>query len=340
MHITLVDDSVAFDGLSPATRPLGGAERAFAALAEALARRGHTVEAFNASPYGLAVAGVRWEPLGGRRPSRTDWLIAYRKPELLDFVRHAGQRVLWNTAPARRLNRPDLRAALDRYAPFLLLIAEAQAGFDRHGLTAALLPMAASEPYRAVVAPEPAAAPYAVVTTHPAHGLDTLLTLWRERIRPAVPGAELVLCSTLLARAEAGGAIDPALHAVAGQALEARGDGVRIVRPMGDVGMAALYAGASVHLYPGHPDDMGAYTLIDSQASGCPAVARTVGAVPERIANGVSGYLVPDDESFANLAILLLSHADSRALLGAEARGRFRRLDWDNAAGALEGWLA
>jgi len=338
MHITLVDDSVAFDGLSSATRPLGGAERAFAALAEALARRGHTVEAFNASPYGLTVNGVRWEPLDGRRPSRTDWLIAYRRPERLDFVRHVGRRVLWLTAPPRRLNRPDVRAALDRYSPFLLLIAEAQAGFDRRGLSAALLPMAVAPPYRSVTIP-PAQPPYALVTTHPAHGLDSLLTLWREQIRPAAPGSELVLCSALLARAESGGAIDPALHPVATQALDAREDGVRIVRPMGEAGMAGLYAGASVHLYPGHPDDMGAYTLIDSQASGCPAVARPVGVAAERITNGVTGYLAPDDESFANLAALLLTHPDTRALLGTEARARFRRLDWDNAAGALEGWL-
>lgn len=338
MHVTLVDESVAFDGLSPATRPLGGAERAFAALAEALARRGHTVEAFTATPAALEVAGVRWQPFGARRPSRTDWLIAYRKPELLDFVAKAGRRVLWLTGPARQMNAAPARAALDRHAPFLLLIAEAQASFDRRGLTAALLPMAVTPPY-ADAEPAPARPPYAIATTHPAHGLDTLLTLWRERIRPAAPEAELWLCSALLARAKAGGAIDPALHPVAQQALDARADGVRIVRPEGDVGMARLYAGASVHLYPGHPDEMGAYTLMDSQACGCPAVARPLGAAPERIANGVSGYLVPDDDSFANLAALLLTHDDTRALLGAEARARFRRLDWDNAAGALEGWL-
>ena len=41
-HIVMADDGIAFDGASAAAGPLGGAETAFVALAEALARRAAT----------------------------------------------------------------------------------------------------------------------------------------------------------------------------------------------------------------------------------------------------------------------------------------------------------
>jgi glycosyltransferase involved in cell wall biosynthesis len=103
--------------------------------------------------------------------------------------------------------------------------------------------------------------------------------------------------------------------------------------------MAALFANAALHRYPGHPDDMGCFTLMESQATGCPAVARPHGAVSERVVNGVSAYVVPDDDSFANLAVLLLTNPDLRATMGAEARSLYRARTWDNTAAVLEGWI-
>ena len=57
MHITLVDDSIPFDGYSASSRALGGAEKAFASLPGALARRGHTVAVFNRCRWSMYVEG-------------------------------------------------------------------------------------------------------------------------------------------------------------------------------------------------------------------------------------------------------------------------------------------
>ncbi len=46
-NIVMADDGIRFDGTTPELGPLGGAETAFIALAEALARRGHRVLARN-----------------------------------------------------------------------------------------------------------------------------------------------------------------------------------------------------------------------------------------------------------------------------------------------------
>ena len=49
-----------FDGRAAETKPLGGAETAFVALAEALAQRGHDVEVRNRCDEAVAFKGVRW----------------------------------------------------------------------------------------------------------------------------------------------------------------------------------------------------------------------------------------------------------------------------------------
>lgn len=339
MHITLVDDSIPFDGYSAASRPLGGAEKAFASLPGALARLGHTVQVFNRCRWGMHIENAQWETFDGKKPLRTDLLIAYRKPQLLEFVRAAGKRAFWFTGPARQLQRPATRDLLDTHKPLLLLVAEAQArDLDPRGSKAALLPMAVRSDYLNGE-PRRQDPPRAIVTTHPAHGLDWLLDLWITKIRPRVPDAELHIHSMTLAAAAEGRDIDEALRPLATKVMEAAAHGVSVLRPQGDHLMAEALKEASVHLYPGHADDMGAYTLMESQAAGCPAVIRPLGGAPERITDGHSGYVAPDDDAFANLAALLLSDRAVQAQMSAEARALWKGRSWDGVAAALEGWL-
>ncbi len=339
MHITLVDDSIPFDGYSAASRALGGAEKAFASLPGALARRGHTVQVFNRCRWGMYVEGAQWETFEGKKPLRTDVLIAFRKPSLLEFIRQAGKRVLWFTGPGRLLERDATRETLATHKPLILLTAEAQArDFKARGLTAGLLPAAVRSDFL-TGEPRPASPPHAIVTTHPAHGLDWLLGLWTGRIRPLVPDAELHIHSTTLAKAADGGEVEAELRPLADKALAAREHGVVISRPQGDYLMAGAYQEATVHLFPGHADDMGAFTLMESQATGCPAVIRPLGAAPERVTDGVTAYVAPDDDAFVNLTALLLKDATLRRSMGAEAAARYATSTWDAAAATLEGWI-
>ena len=61
--VVMADDGIAFDGAMAESAPLGGAETAFVALAEALAGRGHRVEVRNRCAAALTHNGVRWAPL-------------------------------------------------------------------------------------------------------------------------------------------------------------------------------------------------------------------------------------------------------------------------------------
>jgi len=338
MHITLVDDSIAFDGFTPSSRPLGGAEKAFASLPGALARRGHTVEVYNRCRWAMTVEDARWNGWDGRKPLATDLLIAFRKPSLLEFMRQARRRVLWHTGPGRMLERRATRILLADNQASVLLVSDAQRG-ETESPVAGTLPPALRKDFLADIAMRPRVPPTAVVTTHPAHGLDRLLDLWAARIRPMVPEAELQVYSTTLANAAEGEAPPPDLAAIAAKVLALAEHGVTVLRPQGDQLMADAFRQARVHLYPGHADDVTAFTLMESQAVGVPAVARRLGAAPGRIADGRSGMVAADDESFANLAVLLLSDDQLYRSQSAEARALYRGRDWDAAAAALETML-
>src|SRR5215472_9776775 len=98
--VVMADDGIAFDGAMAETAPLGGAETAFVALAEALAARGHRVEVRNRCRAAIAHKGVCWAPLSRDFPQTCDLYIGNRSHRVIGLVRRAGRRVLWLHNPA------------------------------------------------------------------------------------------------------------------------------------------------------------------------------------------------------------------------------------------------
>ena len=337
MNILFLDDSFAFDGFSPSSRPLGGAEKAFASLPGALARRGHTVSVYNRCRWAVRADGVEWNPLeGADLPAVTDVLIALNRPALLKSVRLVTkQRILWYSGPPRLLRRPAAQAVLEDGKALTLLFTAAQMR-DGDGLKTALLPPALRSEYLSEQSPTPTVPPVAVVTTHPAWGLDSLVRMWSESIHPALPEAELHIYSAILSTEPQNGDEWLPLRA---QIQAAEGHGVRVKRPLYDQEMARIYREARVHLYPGHPDDMTAFTLLESQACGLPAVIRPLGAAPERVENGQTAYVAPDEAAFANLTQMMLADDGLQGSLAQAARQRCRGWDWDRAARHLDSLL-
>ena len=117
MRFAFVDDSYAFDGYSPSSQPMGGPEKAFALLPQALAQRGHAVVAFSRTTYATTVDGAKWEPFDLERPADTDVLVALRLPRLLDQVASARRRVLWCGGDPAELDRDEAKAALAKHRP-------------------------------------------------------------------------------------------------------------------------------------------------------------------------------------------------------------------------------
>ncbi len=340
MRITFIDDSIPFDGLTPPARPLGTAEKAFASLPDALSRRGHEVTVFNRCPFRVVVEGAVWEPWETPRPAETDVLIVFRKPALLDAVDEAGHRILWLAGDARYLERPANLARLEAHRPTLVFMGESHRGTwsGRAELPVRVIPPGLRRDYLDDPVEEVALAdpPVAVATTHPLHGLDWLLDVWVDRIHPRKPEAILHVYSAALDKAELGGPLAEPFHAVFEKYKAARGSGVAVRPPLADPGMADAYRSARAHLYPGSPREVYCGTLAESQAVGLPAVARPVGAVPERLVDGETGFLAPDEESFAEAALRLLDDDETYARLSVAARGRAAGRGWDEVAAAFE----
>lgn len=337
MRIILVDDSIPFDGYTPGGQPLGGAEKAFASLPGALVRRGHQVTVFNRCRYRMTIEGAQWETWEAQRPLQADVLIAFRKPSLLREIRQVRKRLLWLTAPAGYLAHPQCRDVLDETKPTLVFLGPTHhASWSGGPLRAAVVPPGLRRDYMADAPASLALPPRAVVTTHPSHGLDWLLRLWVERIRPEMPQAELHVYSMVLDKGQLGGEVPDALRPLLAQAVAAREHGVVVLRPKGDMGMAEDYRSARLHLYPGHADDMGCFTLMESQACGLPAVARPLGAACERLRDGQTGWVVPDDDAFVNVTLRIMRDDEVFWNLNRDARLHQAARSWDVAAAEFE----
>ena len=340
MLVTLVDDSIPFNGMTPAYQPIGGAEKAFASLPAALARQGHVVRAVNRSPNSLGFENVSWIHWDGRKPPITEVLIAFRKPLLLEFTRATRARILWVTGPPAYLHRPAVHDVLNRTDAKLVFLGNAHSeAYRTEGENAIYYRSIAPgvrEEYRTVEEMTPDDPPVAVVTTHPRHDLGWLLDLWVERIRPQAPNAELQVYSAALKRAQDGEEIADELKPIHEKAHAAAEHGVSIMPPSGDRDMAKAYARARVHLYPGSEREMYCSTLAESQAVGLPAVARPMRAVKERFTDRQSGFLAPDDDAFVENALAMLNDDDAFWTASKTARRTGRGRSWDSVASEFE----
>lgn len=340
MDILLVDDSIPFDGFTPASQPLGGVEKAFARLPAALKRRGHTVRVINRCAHAIEAEGVPWQPWDTPPPDRCDVLIAHRKPALLDFEVKAEKRILWlGGATAGSLKQGGNGDILARHssAPIVFNGPTHHVGCPITLATRAVtIAPGVRRLYREAKAMAPANAPRAVTTVHPLRGLGWLLELWETSLHPLVEQAELYVYSAALTRGLTGNQVPAAIKPLFDRAMGLKDKGVVIQRPRADSGMAQAYREARVHLHPGHGDETYCSTLAESQAVGLPAVTRRAAAATERVRDGESGFVAPDDEAFANCAMLLLTADNVFEGRSQDAVAHQRGRGWDDAAADFE----
>ena len=90
MKILMLDQSIGFDPKDREARPLGTAQRAFIALAEALVARGQQVEARRNGGIDRDMHGVAWRQLDAELPpfggDAVDTVIVWRDPALLSHA--------------------------------------------------------------------------------------------------------------------------------------------------------------------------------------------------------------------------------------------------------------
>ncbi|WP_419799481.1 MAG: glycosyltransferase [Terasakiella sp.] len=342
MHITIIDDSIAYDGNSPMIQPLGGTEKAVASLAPALAKRGHDVCVINRIEQGAMIDGVSWVPFDAPRPPETDVVICVKKPQLMDEFPDVENKLLWLATPAKILNKPKYQALMEKHNPIVVFMGDAHYRtwepwkYFRKGI---VTPGVRHE-YLTEAECAPLKPPRAIVTTNPLHGLDRLIDLWTDNIMGQVgDDAELHIYSAGLFKAQNGGDVPDKLRPVFDKVQGAAEHGVKVLKPGSDLEMAQAYRQAACHIYPGVETEMYCSTLAETQAIGLPCVARPIGACSERVKNGQTGFLVPDVESMANVTVHLLTKSASRENMSRDCRMMQRARTWDVAAAEFEALL-
>ncbi|MBV8504282.1 MAG: glycosyltransferase family 4 protein [Alphaproteobacteria bacterium] len=336
--VVMADDGIAFDGVMAQTAPLGGAETAFVALAEALAARGHQVDARNRCLAAVTHNGVRWAPLSNDIPRACDLYIGNRSHRVIGLVRRAERRLFWLHNPASYLKKPRYLWRLVRYRPTLVVTGAYHAATIPRWLPCGgrrIIPYGIVDQFRGASPREPPP-PRAIFTSNPLRGLNWLLDLWVARIAPAVPEAELHIY--------AGGAVYGMIGTPRARSMEnvlARAEalaelGIRRFAPVGRMELAAALLGARVMLYRGDPGETFCLALAEAQAMGVPAIVQPRGSAAERVIEGITGRVVEDDDAFAMAAIAVLRDDALWRRWHLAALAKQGGSSWDAVAGKFE----
>src|SRR5712671_1264915 len=333
--VVMADDGIAFDGVMAEEGPLGGAETAFAALAEALARRGHEVRVWNHCHAALSHKGVSWSPFAGGVPMACDLYIGNRGHRVIGLVREAGRRLFWLHNPAGYLKKPRNMWRLARYRPILITTGAYHATTVPEWLPCGgreTIPYGVFDRFRAATPREPPP-PRAIFTSNPLRGLDWLLDLWVTRIAPAVPQAELHIYA---GETVYGSTRAPRMEAVLARAGSLAAHRIRRFAPVGRAELAAALSGARVMLYRGDPGETFCLALAEAQAMGVPAIVKPLGSAGERIVDGKTGRIAQDDDGFAAAAVGVLRDDELWRRWHLAALARQRGLSWDTVAARFE----
>lgn len=308
-RVVMADASIPFDGVTAAAGPLGGAETAFVALAEALAARGHQVEVRNLCKAPITHHGVSWAPLGAGVPEKCDLYIGNRGHRMIGLVPHPRHRVLWLHNPGYYLRKPRMAWRIAWYRPNIVTTGAYHAATVPSWLICGgrtIIPYGILDQFRHAERREPPP-PRAIFTSNPLRGLDWLLDLWISRIKPAVPAAELhIYAGTAVYGGSAAKHAD-SMNAVLARAESLTSASVCRHQPVGRDALIEVLSGARAMLYRGDLGETFCLALGEAQALGVPAVVTPLGAVAERIADGRSGRVATTDDEFVEAAIAVLS---------------------------------
>jgi hypothetical protein len=338
--IVMADWGLAFDGQTLREGPLGGAESTFVALAEALAARGHQVAAYTKGGRRLDLAGVSWFDAQQGLPEAADLYIANRSDRLLRAVPKARAMAFWLHNPASYLLKWRYLWKLALRRPTLVFLSQAHAQtYPAWGPGGArvVIGHGTAEPFLTTPPAQDIPPARAVFLSNPLHGLDWVLDCWEHHVAPQMPTAHLELFSGA-ATYKAQGPKAEQMAAVLARAEDLAGAGVVLRTPLPKDALAVELAQARVLIYRGEPGEAFCLAVADAQAMGVPAVVSAVGALPERVHDGVTGFVTPagDQAAFGAAVVRLLNddllwQQQHNASLDLQ-----RQWGWDETAAAFE----
>jgi glycosyltransferase involved in cell wall biosynthesis len=176
----------------------------------------------------------------------------------------------------------------------------------------------------------------AVFLSNPLRGLEPLLSIWRDDIRPFAPCAELhVFSGPQVYAGDARRRHGEEMDAVLRKAAEMADDGVVLRQPLAKDALAKELAEARVLLYLGDVGETFCLAVAEAQAMGVPAVVRPIGAVAERVRHGETGFVAQSDREFAQSALRLLTDDKLWSKMSRASMAQRPALSWRDAAASF-----
>lgn len=327
-RIAFIHSTAEYDGASLRENALAGAQSSTVQLAEALAARGHEVIGLTAIEAPSDLNGVSWRPICSGDPVEVDLAVANNNASDLFLVR-ARKRVVWIRVARKfdRFLRKGGALATFRYLPGAVLQGSYHAAsvsrfipYSRriiipHGVWDLFLTAPTAD------SPPPARAVFA---SQAYRGLDRVVRLWVNAIRPRLPNAELHVFTTDWSP---GPDIDV-------DNLE--NEGVILRGLVSKQQLADEYRSARVMLYHGHKDEAFCNAAAEAVAMGVPVVTEGIGCLWEKVSHDETGFLAPTDQEFVEAAVGVLSDDALWHRLHEGALATRGDYTWDKAAARWE----
>jgi glycosyltransferase involved in cell wall biosynthesis len=338
--IIIADDTSAYDGTYLESRPLGGTESSVIRLAQALARRGHQVTAFTNCAAPVVHDGVAWQPLGGPRPEDCDLYIAVQHPRLFGFVRRPKRRAVWTVWQPNEFKHYKQLARMWWYRPIPILTSLHQLRIysavlpprDPH----TVIPLGLPEDVRGLPPLAAPPGPQAIFASNVERNLVGLVRIWAERIWPKRRDAVLNIHGIKGIKEGDdiwklwGGSYLPA-----DVPAEARPN-IRVHATVPRPELIEAYRRSRVMIYLGHKVEAFCLAAAEAQAVGVPCVFAPETVLPERVIDGVTGFVRRDPQEFADATLALLND-DALWRRQHEAALKLRQgITWDEVATRFE----
>jgi hypothetical protein len=338
--VVIADDTKFYDGTYLETQPVGGTESAVINFARAMARRGHAVTAYTNCAAPIEHMGVRWIPLSHPAPETCDLYIACQHPRLFGFVPKPKRRVVWVLWQPNEFKHYKRLPAVWWYRPTPVFTSQHQVNIYSPVLPRLhdpiVLHSGLPDDIRGLP-PLPAPPPAeAIFASNPQRHLKELVQIWVDRILPRLPHAVLNVYGVHDIKPgedpwqKWAGSVLPASVPMAARAS------IRIHPTASRDELMAAVRRSRTMLYLGHKVEAFCFALAEAQAMGVPCVVGTIACVPERVVDGVTGFIHADPQKFADAAVSILSD-DALWRRQHEAALKLQQgLSWDDHAARFE----
>jgi len=317
-----------YDGRDFERGAVSGTEAVTMRLAEVLVQRGHRASIYNNRSSCDEVNGVTYLPLEETAAIGPATIaISNNSIAALDGL-SARRRVIWGHLDlrlARLRKRRELLTVL-RVRPHLVVPSRYSARRTHaiipfrsrtvieHGVEEAFLKF---EPLA-----EPPA-PIAIFASQPKRNLDFVIEAWRRRVHPRLPSARLHVYV-------------PTRDQLPDDRDDWADVGIEIKGSVSKSELAENFRAARVMIYPGHKEETFCNAAAEAIATGLPVVTMDIGALPERVRDGVDGFVANSVEDMGDRALKILTDDAEWARLHRAGIHVSRERSWDVRASEWE----